>query len=128
MSDLTVREKYDNVLARMKNVRVQAKAMTYEVVGLALAGATAAACGAWDQAKGVVPASDTNAKIATAMLGPVPASLAIAAAGKVGAVVMMGDDTGRLASAVGQGGLDAFAYVTGRRLWANHAAAATTTT
>ena len=65
-----------------------------------------------------MPASDTGAKIATAMVGPVPGSLFIAAAGKVGAIVMIGDDGSKLASDVGQAGLDCFAYVSGRRLWA----------
>jgi hypothetical protein len=125
MADLSVRDKYESALARIKSVKVHAKALTHEVVGTALAGATAGGLGAWDQAKGTVPANDTNAKIATAMVGPIPASLAIAAAGKVGAIMMTGDETGRLASAIGQGALDAYAYVMGRRLWANHAAAQT---
>lgn len=123
MADLSIRDKYEGALARIKSARVHAKAATNEIVGTALAGATAAGIGAWDQAKGTVPASDTNAKIATAMVGPVPAALAVAAAGKVGAIMMIGDETGKLASAIGQGGLDAYAYVAGRRLWANHAAA-----
>jgi hypothetical protein len=122
MADLSIREKYESALARIKGVRVHAKTLTHEVVGTGLAAATAGAIGAWDQRSGTVPASDTNAKIATAMVGPVPASLAVATAGKVGAIVMLGDETGKLASAVGQGALDAYAYVAGRRLYANYKA------
>ena len=125
MADLTTREKYESALARIKSVKVHAKSLTYEVVGTVAGAVTAGAIGAWDQAKGVVPASDTGAKIATAMVGPVPGSLVIAAAGKVGAIVMIGDDGSKLASDVGQAGLDCFAYGSGRRLWANHAAAQT---
>lgn len=126
MADLSIRDKYESALARIKSVRVHAKALTHEVVGTALAAATAAGIGAWDQSQGVVPDSDTNAKIPTAMVGPIPGALAVAAAGKVGAVVMLGDETGRLAGAVGQGALDAYSYVMGRRLWANHAASSGT--
>lgn len=106
----------------MKNTREKAKSLTHEVVGTAIAAATAGAIGAYDEAKGTSKTNDQG--ITTAYIGPLPASLVVASVGKAGAVVMTGDETGRLASAFGQGGLDAFSYVMGRRLWKQHEATA----
>lgn len=112
-------ERYRGMMTR---TREKAKGLTHEVVGTALAAATAGAVGAYDEMKGVSRTNDQG--IETAYVGPLPAALVVAAVGKAGAVVMMGDETARLASAVGQGGLDAFSYVMGRRLWKQHEATA----
>jgi hypothetical protein len=104
--------------ARAIKVREAAKGITHEVVGTALAAAVSGGIGAWDEAKGVAKVNDEG--YSQAYVGPLPVALIVAAVGKAGAVVMMGDETGRLAGAVGQGGLDAYSYVTGRRLWKRH--------
>lgn len=103
-----------------KRLRESAKSATNEIVCTGLAAATAGAIGAYDEAKGTTQQNDEG--ITTAMVGPLPAALVVAGLGKVGSFVMLGDETGKLASAVGQGGLDAFSYVMGRRLWKRHEA------
>lgn len=103
-----------------RRIREHAKAGTNEIVCTALAVATAGAMGAYDEAKGV--SKDHDEGIKTAYIGPLPASLVVGGAGKVGAFIMLGDETGKLAGAIGQGGADAYAYVQGRRMWIRHEA------
>lgn len=110
-------ERYRNAGKRIKET---AKAGVHELVGSALAVATAGAVGAYDEAKGTSQTNDEG--ITTANIGPLPVSLVVAAVGKAGALIMLGDETGRLASSFGQGGADAWAYVMGRRLWKRHQA------
>lgn len=119
MNIVAIKDKLERARSTMANVRQKAKALTHEVVETALAAATAGAIGAYDEAKGETRENDMGYR--TANIGPVPASLAVAAVGKAVGITQLGDESGRLASAIGQGALDAAAYIQGRRLWARHA-------
>lgn len=120
MNLVHVKEKLERFRASAARVREQAKAGTKLVVHTAVAAATAGALGAYDQAKGVAATDGSDMGVVTANIGPVPAALGVAAVGKVAAFMQLGDETGELASAVGQGALDAWAYVEGRRLYIKH--------
>jgi hypothetical protein len=126
MNIVHVKEKLERARANIARVREHAKNITNEVVHTALGAATAAGLGALDESKGTT--HDNDMGITDYRVGPLPASLVVAAIGKAAAVTMSGDATAQNASAIGQGALDAFAYVSGRRLWRRHAAQATTTT
>ena len=115
------REKLERARATLSNVREKAKAGTKLVVHTALGAATAAGMGALDAAKGT--SQDNDMGVQVAYVGPIPISLAVAGVAKVAALWQVGDETGELASAIGQGALDAFAYVEGQRMWKRHAAA-----
>ena len=118
MNLVSLKEKLERARSTMANVREKAKAGTKLVVHTALAGATAAGIGALDEAKGTTQDNDEGIK--TAYFGPVPAALAVAGVGKIAAFWQLGDETGELASSIGQGALDAWSYVEGRRLWIRH--------
>lgn len=122
MNLVSLKDKLERARATMANVREKAKSGTKLIVHTALGAATAGAIGALDQAKGTTQPNDPAGMPTTYNVGPIPASLAVAGIGKVAAFWQLGDETGELASAIGQGGLDAWSYVEGRRLWAKHQA------
>ena len=119
MSDgmVTLRERLHRSLATVKKAREGAKEMMTEVIGTVVGGATSFGLGALDEAKGSVMEGDSSG-IRTYNVGPVPASLLAAGAGKLGALVMMGDGLAPVVSQIGQAGVNAASYVAGRRAYA----------
>lgn len=118
MNLVHIKDKLDRARASLANVREKAKLVTTEVVGTALGLGVAIGMGALDEAKG--ESKDNDEGIKTHSIGPIPTSLAVGVLGKVGALAMHGDGLSHIASSGGQGGLDAWGYVMGRRLWIRH--------
>jgi hypothetical protein len=113
-----VKEQIERFRNGAKRMREKSKEAMMLVGTTALAAATAGGIGALDEAKGETVDHDEGIRCHN--LGPLPTSLVVAAVGKTAAVLNLGDSAGELASSVGQGGLDAFSYVMGRRLWIRH--------
>lgn len=115
--------KVKDQLSRMKNaaakVREHGKEIVAEVGGTALGAVTSAGLGILDEAKGTIRKGNLTG-IRYHSVGPVPTALIVGGVGKLGALALIGDTAGVLASHIGGAGIDIGSYLGARQLYASN--------